>query len=45
MPVWVYDPSVDALTILFAARTDEVRPGMLVDSERAAVAAVGVPAS
>lgn len=36
--LWTYDPSVDALTILFsarkrAARTDEVRPGMLVDSD------------
>jgi len=38
--LWTYDPSVDALTILFAARaraarTDEVRPGMLVDSDAA----------
>jgi uncharacterized protein YuzE len=36
---WTYDPSVDALTIVFdarrrASRTDEVRPGMLVDSDR-----------
>lgn len=33
---WSYDPSVDALTIVLAAkrrahRTDEVRPGMFVD--------------
>ena len=35
---WTYDPSVDALSIVFAARkraarTDELRPGMLVDSD------------
>lgn len=35
---WTYDPSVDALTIIFAprrrsAKTDELRPGMLVDSD------------
>lgn len=37
---WTYDPQVDALTILLipgkaSARTEEVRPGMLVDVDRA----------
>lgn len=35
---WTYDPSVDALSIVFAPRrlpmtTDEVRPGMLIDMD------------
>ncbi len=36
--LWTYDPTVDALTIEFGgrrrvARTDEVRPGMLLDCD------------
>lgn len=37
---WTYDPSVDALTIVFAprrhaSRTDELRPGMFMDVDDA----------